>query len=130
MNRRQSLNVYGTSAWTQGPGLQVVRNTIDPSEGALYTGGSNWSPGMPLAVSSSGLADAAFCSDRSLDGSCTLVPLEYLAAFQGHAGTVQRMTPARRKKRQALGEAPAPLDTQAFFLGALSVGVLWLLSRR
>jgi len=37
--------------------LPPRRNVIDPSMGANYTGGSSYAPGVPLTVSSSGLAD-------------------------------------------------------------------------
>lgn len=38
--------------------LPPMMNVIDPSGGANYTGGSDWTPGMPLTVSSAGLAAA------------------------------------------------------------------------
>ena len=37
--------------------LPPKMNVIDPSGGANYTGGSDWVPGLPLTVSSAGLAD-------------------------------------------------------------------------
>jgi len=39
-------------------------NVIDPSEGANYTGGSDYSPGMPLITSNSGLAGLDAVSDK------------------------------------------------------------------
>jgi hypothetical protein len=38
------------------PNVLVKTNVIDPSGGANYTGGSDYSPGMPLIVSNAGLA--------------------------------------------------------------------------
>lgn len=39
--------------------FEIRRNVIDPSEGALYSGGSSYAPGMPLMPSSIGLAGLA-----------------------------------------------------------------------
>lgn len=41
------------------PGVLVRRHVIDPSEGANYSGGSDYAPGLPLLPSSVGLAGFA-----------------------------------------------------------------------
>lgn len=51
------------------------RNVIDPSEGANYSGGSDWTGGMPLTPSSQGLADDPYPEMTSYlneDGGGTL----------------------------------------------------------
>jgi hypothetical protein len=53
---------------------------IDPSEGADYTGGSNWTAGMPLVLSNAGLA-----ADNYADGTYDGMPLS--ADFDEHYGS-------------------------------------------
>jgi hypothetical protein len=48
------------------PNVLVKQNVIDPSGGANYTGGSDYSPGMPLLVSSIGLAGLDAMNDTML----------------------------------------------------------------
>jgi hypothetical protein len=55
-------------------------NVLDPSEGADYTGGSNWTAGMPLVLSNAGLAE-----DRYSDGTYDGMPLS--ADFDEHYGS-------------------------------------------
>jgi hypothetical protein len=54
--------VYGSTMDTLEGSFNKIRgyetrtNVIDPTEGANYTGGSDWTPGMPLVMSNAGLA--------------------------------------------------------------------------
>jgi hypothetical protein len=51
--RRAQVDEYGRRVM---PGVLARSNVIDPSEGANYSGGSDYAPGMPLMPSSIGLA--------------------------------------------------------------------------
>jgi hypothetical protein len=51
--QRAQVDEYGRPIM---PGVLARSNVIDPSEGANYTGGSDYAPGMPLLPSSAGLA--------------------------------------------------------------------------
>ena len=51
--QRAQVDEYGKPIM---PGVLARSNVIDPSEGANYTGGSDYAPGIPLLVSSIGLA--------------------------------------------------------------------------
>jgi hypothetical protein len=58
---------YGSTmeaAPVSSPNYRSRVNVIDPSEGANYTGGSDYSPGMPLITSNSGLAGLDAVSDK------------------------------------------------------------------
>jgi hypothetical protein len=100
----RSLQVWGQGTLHAAPGLQIRRNVIDPSDGALYTGGSSWVPGMPMVASSAGLA-GHLQGQATLDAGCTFVPLEYLAAFcttgyETSGAGLGTQLPLQRKKQK------------------------------
>lgn len=91
----RSLRTWGDSTLHAAPGLQIKRNVIDPTDGALFTGGSSWVPGMPMVASSSGLAgaiDGELCTKFGSLGNepCAFISLtpeqEYLTAMHGLQG--------------------------------------------
>lgn len=85
LQRQASLRVWGDSVFHASPALEIRRNVIDPTGGALYSGGSSWAEGMPLVSSNSGLSEA-----------CVIVPLnkeeEMEAALHGFS-TAFEVTP-------------------------------------
>lgn len=122
-----------------GPGPNVVsqRNVVDPSHGANYTGGSSFAPGMPLMVSSAGLAELnvadpldntndrfkALAPDavplfKRVAGKQKLVELRQhmrLARARGHASDLARYTrqfAIVRKIRRTVASAGRPISAQ------------------
>jgi len=57
---------YGSSMDTLEGNFSSRVNVLDPTEGANYTGGSDWTPGMPLVMSNAGLAGLDAVSDDAL----------------------------------------------------------------
>lgn len=51
------LAAYMNATSSEYPNVTYRNNVVDPSGGANYSGGSSFAPGMPLLVSSSGLAE-------------------------------------------------------------------------
>lgn len=113
----KSLRIWGDSTLHAAPGLQIKRNVIDPTDGALYSGGSSWVPGMPMVASNAGLAGAmdAFCNDPNLgNAGCPFVPLteeqEYMAAMHGlHGYSLQSVGRLNKK----VGSTAKKMSAQA-----------------
>lgn len=97
--RAASLRVWGDSVFHASPGLEIKRNVIDPSGGALLTGGSSWAPGMPLVASNSGLSEA-----------CVIVPLtkeeEMEAALHGFSTSFEVTPMTTGKPRPMMKRGP------------------------
>jgi hypothetical protein len=62
---RASVTQYATAVM---PGVLSRKNVIDPSEGANYSGGSSYAPGLPLMPSSVGLAGLDAIKDDAFLG--------------------------------------------------------------
>ena len=67
---RRQLQTYESVLYQQSPSFEIRTNVLDPSGGALYSGGSSYSPDIPFMASSSGLAgfQAPLCQ-RDMLGS-------------------------------------------------------------
>lgn len=59
-----------SSSMSASPTYEVIR-TIDPSDGANYSGGASYSPGMPLLASNAGLAGYGGAMREASFGSMT-----------------------------------------------------------
>ncbi len=93
---------YGTeySKWLM-PGVTTRRNVIDASEGANYSGGSSYAPGLPLMPSTVGLADAQI--DDELDGlSDAELGLGRLGSRYRRAVGRDRLRRLKKKYRKAM----------------------------
>lgn len=64
----------------QGPTVSMRHSPLDPGEGALYSGGSNWTPGLPMTPSSAGLAAALQTPTRKTP------PMRYPQGGEDYAG--------------------------------------------
>jgi hypothetical protein len=96
------------AAKTIMPGVTQRRNVIDPSEGANYSGGSDYAPGLPLLTSTIGLAGLDSLADsvflRKLSPAA-----RGLFAKGASKKVVSNLVSKVRAARQRATKAPSPM---------------------
>lgn len=105
-----------------------VTSTIDPSEGANYSGGASYSPGLPLLPSNAGLAGYRGGLRESSFGAMTYeeamryspAPMtQRINALQAGAG----------RSFEGLG-ASGSFNPMFWYLGAAALAYYWFIARR